>query len=161
MQRFRNTRFDSCVEPGKVMKQERPLRTWGRKGLQERTEWPTIWLNNWYVTTSTTCLPSTTVHWSCSTFQLTGRMQKLSHFPSRGRTTSSLRIEDLSCFEKIYETILLDRLEKFVFTYNLIPDEQLGFMPGCSTTHQLNQTDGVCYIWFREKDDYLCFLPGL
>jgi len=33
----------------------------------------------------------------------------------------------------------LERLRKFVFTNNLIPDEQFGFMLGCSTTHQLTR----------------------
>ena len=45
----------------------------------------------------------------------------------------------LSCLGKIYEKILLERLKKFVFTNDLISDEQFGFMPGSSTTYQLTR----------------------
>jgi Reverse transcriptase (RNA-dependent DNA polymerase). len=43
----------------------------------------------------------------------------------------------LSSLGKIYERILLNRLSSYVFANNLIPEEQFGFMPGCSTTQQL------------------------
>ena len=54
----------------------------------------------------------------------------------------------LSSLGKIYEKILLEKLKKFVFTNNLIPDQKFGFTLGCST-----QIDEVCYVWCREKDD--------
>jgi Reverse transcriptase (RNA-dependent DNA polymerase). len=53
-------------------------------------------------------------------------------FPQNRRPISLL-----SCLGKVYEKIILERFKKFVFTNNLIPDEQFGFIPGCSTTHQL------------------------
>jgi len=43
----------------------------------------------------------------------------------------------LSSLGKIYERILLKRLTCHVSANNLVPEEQFGFMPGCSTTQQL------------------------
>jgi Reverse transcriptase (RNA-dependent DNA polymerase). len=37
----------------------------------------------------------------------------------------------------IYEKILLKRLTCHYFANNLVPEEQFGIMPGCSTTQQL------------------------
>ena len=42
-----------------------------------------------------------------------------------------------SCQGKVYERILLNRLNSQVIANNLVPEEQFGFMPGRSTTHQL------------------------
>ena len=44
---------------------------------------------------------------------------KVPKFPQNRRSISFL-----SCLGKIYEKILLERLKKFFFTKNLIPDEQ-------------------------------------
>ena len=43
----------------------------------------------------------------------------------------------LSCLEKVYENILLNILSSKVVANNLVPEDQFGIMPGCSTTHQL------------------------
>ena len=42
----------------------------------------------------------------------------------------------ISCLRKVYERILLNRLNSQVNTNNLIPYEQFSFMPGRSTTNQ-------------------------
>jgi len=53
-------------------------------------------------------------------------------FPQNRRPISLL-----STLGKIYERVLLNRLMEFVEERKLIPEEQFGFMAGCSTTHQL------------------------
>jgi Reverse transcriptase (RNA-dependent DNA polymerase). len=45
-------------------------------------------------------------------------------------------------FGEDLEKILLERLKKLVLTNDLIPDEQFGFMPGCSSVNQTNVTSG-------------------
>ena len=50
----------------------------------------------------------------------------------QNRRTISL----LSCLGKVYERILY-KLNSQIIANNLVPDEQFGFMPGRSTTHQL------------------------
>ena len=67
-------------------------------------------------------------------------------FPQNRRPISLL-----SFLGKIYEMILLERLKKVVFTNNLIPDEQFGFMPGCSTTHQLTRLMEYVTSGFERK----------
>ena len=51
--------------------------------------------------------------------------------------SNRIPISLLSSLGKINERILLNRLSSYVFANNLIPEEQFGFMPGCSTTQQL------------------------
>jgi hypothetical protein len=43
----------------------------------------------------------------------------------------------LSAIGKIFERIILKRLNDHTYENNIIPHEQFGFMPGLSTTHQL------------------------
>ena len=61
--------------------------------------------------------------------------------PKQGKDPKTLQnrlpISLLSSLGKIYERILLKRLTCHVFANNLVPEEQFGFMPGCSTTQQL------------------------
>ena len=45
----------------------------------------------------------------------------------------------------------MERLKKVVFTNNLIPDEQFGFMPGCPTTHQLTRLMEYVTSSFKRK----------
>ena len=54
-----------------------------------------------------------------------------------GKIPSSLKIGDLLASSVRYERVLLNRLMKFVEEKKLIPEEQFGFMTGCSTTRQL------------------------
>lgn len=43
----------------------------------------------------------------------------------------------LSCVSKIFERIILSRLNEHIIENNIIPDHQYGFRPGKSCTHQL------------------------
>ena len=54
-----------------------------------------------------------------------------------GKIPSSLKIGDLLASSVRYERVLLNRLMKFVEEKKLIPEEQFGFMTGCSTARQL------------------------
>ena len=68
--------------------------------------------------------------------------------PKKGKDPKILQnrrtISLLSCLGKVYERILLNRLNSQVIANSLVPDEQFGFMPGRLTT---TQVDGVHNIW--------------
>ena len=50
-------------------------------------------------------------------------------------------------------------MKAFVFTNDLIPDEQFGFMPGCSTTHQLTRlTEYIASGFERNMTTIAAFL---
>ena len=51
----------------------------------------------------------------------------------------------------IYEKILLERFKNFIFTDDLIEDEQFGFMLGSSITHQLTRLMEYVTSGFERK----------
>ena len=71
---------------------------------------------------------------------------------SQNRRTIGL----LSCLGKVYERILLNRLNSQVIANNLVPDEQFGFMPGRSTI----QINGAYHMWTLAKVPHCSNLLG-
>ena len=67
-------------------------------------------------------------------WQRIGRMQNWSQSLREGKILQNRRpISLLSCLRKVYERILLNRLSSQIVANNLVPEEQFGFMPGCSS----------------------------
>jgi hypothetical protein len=50
----------------------------------------------------------------------------------------------LSCISKVFERIILKRLNRFVSTQNVLPNHQFGIRAAHSTSHQLNRVVRHC-----------------
>ncbi|GFV37969.1 RNA-directed DNA polymerase from mobile element jockey [Trichonephila clavipes] len=59
----------------------------------------------------------------------------------------------LSCLSKVYEFVLLQRLNQHCTAANFIIPQQCGFRPKCSTVHQLLRVTELIHSGFAKHED--------
>ena len=85
---------------------------------------------------------------------------KIFPLPKKGdvNNPSNFRpISILSCFSKIYERVLYNRLVKFLAKHNVITPTQYGFQKGISTTHAILDIVTNAFDNFTEKNSQVLF----
>ncbi|GFW41675.1 probable RNA-directed DNA polymerase from transposon X-element [Trichonephila clavipes] len=58
----------------------------------------------------------------------------------------------LSCLSKVYEFVLLQRLNQHCAAFNFIIPQQCGFRPKCSTVHQLLRVTELIHSGFAKHE---------
>lgn len=56
-----------------------------------------------------------------------------------------------ACIGKIFERVILTRMNNFILDNEILNNEQFGFRAGCSTTHQVKRIDNMVKHQFRFK----------
>ena len=141
VQQFRNTSFNTSIQPvsgnevRKVIKSLKHNKAPGHDGVTNSMvkQLPCHFVNHLVVIFNSAL--------RLQHFPDTWKKANVVTIPKQGKdpkTPQNRRpISLLSSLGKIYERILLKRLTCHVFTNNLVPEEQFGFMQGSSTTQQL------------------------
>ncbi|GFW99311.1 RNA-directed DNA polymerase from mobile element jockey [Trichonephila clavipes] len=75
------------------------------------------------------------------------KARKYSALPSNYRPISLL-----SCLSKVYEFVLLQRLNQHCAAANFIIPQQCGFRPKCSTVHQLLRVTELIHSGFAKHE---------